>query len=124
VGRISKATGLTRLVGEMGYYPPVRARRPPDAADFADDEDASVSPHSRLARERLYLARRHVAQGEQLISSQQALIARLKAGGHEAEQAWRLLDNLMEIQSQHECHLSKLEAAAAPAATMRIVTPS
>lgn len=40
-------------------------------------------------------AERHIADGVRHISKQERLIAKLERGGHDATEAWRLLENFI-----------------------------
>ncbi|MGH6993386.1 MAG: hypothetical protein ACRED8_01460 [Caulobacteraceae bacterium] len=58
----------------------------------------------------LEMARRHVAEGEQRIGRQQALIERLDAGGHPTGVAHELLDALEDVIELMRAHLIAIEA--------------
>ena len=54
-----------------------------------------------MLAEHLYLAERHVAQGEQHIERQRQIIHDLACGGHDTTEAKRLLTQFEELQSLH-----------------------
>jgi hypothetical protein len=52
-----------------------------------------------LLLQHLAEAERHVAEGERHLAKQEALIAELSRGGHDTEEARRILDTLRERKS-------------------------
>ncbi len=59
--------------------------------------------------ERISMARRHVAMGEENIARLREIIARLERGGHDSAQARGLLARFEEIQQLHIADRDRLE---------------
>lgn len=61
------------------------------------------------AETELEMVRRHVRNGERLVTDQRALLARLRTSGLPIEEAEALLGNLEDVQRMHEAHLVRIE---------------
>lgn len=59
----------------------------------------------------LEMTRRHVREGAEHVANQRALIARLQEQALPTEEAEALLITFEDLQSQHEAHLARIEAA-------------
>jgi hypothetical protein len=57
----------------------------------------------------LAMVRRHVARGEQIVTQQREIIARLERAGCDTSDAERLLLQFEEVQSLHVAHRERLE---------------
>ena len=57
----------------------------------------------------LAMVRRHVARGEQIVTQQREIIARLERAGCDPSDAARLLLQFEEVQSLHVAHRERLE---------------
>jgi hypothetical protein len=57
----------------------------------------------------LAMVRRHVARGEQIVTQQHEIIARLERAGCDTSDAERLLLQFEEVQSLHVAHRERLE---------------
>ena len=55
------------------------------------------------------MVRRHVARGEQIVTQQREIIARLERAGCDTSDAERLLLQFEEVQSLHVAHRERLE---------------
>ena len=65
----------------------------------------------------LEMVRRHVREGERLLTHQRAIVARLQDGGHSTEVAEQLLANIEDSQRMHRNHLARLLEAGGPRIT-------
>lgn len=62
-------------------------------------------------------ARQHVAQGEEYIARQRALVAELERDGHDPNEARRLLAKFIVMQSMHLDDCNRWEAELADEGT-------
>jgi hypothetical protein len=71
----------------------------------------------RTLEEHLEAAERRIAQGQQHLSSQRAIVAELRADGHDSREAEELLAILEQSQALHIAGRDRIRNELGPAAT-------